>query len=100
MVGCRGEIEGSGSILIDESQALPRSCHDGEVHLKQGRTEQPFFSREKKKKNFSTRQILVQEQKRDQKCLNENLTDHDEFAKTFPEGPTGMVFCRERCELA
>ena len=47
MVGCRGEIEGSGSILIDESQALPRSCHDGKVHLKQGGA--AFFSREKKK---------------------------------------------------
>ena len=43
MVGCRGEIEGSGSILIDESQALPRSCHDGKVHLKQGQKEKTFF---------------------------------------------------------
>ena len=32
----------------------------------------------------------MQDQNQGQKCVNE--TDHDEFAKTFPQGPTGGCF--------
>ena len=80
MVGCRGEIEGSGSILIDESQALPRSCHDGKVHLKQGRTGRLFFQWGAEEKKL-TWQILVQEQNRGQKCVNKNLTNYKLFCR-------------------